>query len=376
MWKGIEAKLHINRPNPTLYSSLVRRGIKHVQVLSLRKSFRDLVKEVPNLESLNLSGCYSLSDSYLGQAFNNEASCLKILNLSLCKEVTDNSLGRIATNCKNLEVVDLAGCSKITNTGLLLVSWGLKKLKRLNLRSCRQISDQGIGHLCGVDAHHPGSLTLEELSLQDCQKLSDESLRYISQGLPSLTKLNLSFCVSITDTGLKSLAKMASLRDVNLRSCDNVSDIGIGFLAEPTEMIVNAPAPAGSIPDHTSNGSSPRASPLQALDVSFCGNVTDAGLRHIATGLTALKSLSMTTCSISDSGLAKLAKNLTGLEELNIGQCVNVSDEGLGHLSAESSGAKANLTRIDLYGCPRVTEAALSKLRRQLPKLTTLNLTL
>ena len=152
VWKGVEARLHLGRPNFYLYPSLVRRGIKKVQVLSLRKSLRELVNGIPNLEVLNLSGCYNLTDSALEIAFNRELPSLKELNLSLCKDVSDNSLGRIATNCKNLCSLDLGGCVKVTNTGLLLISWGLKKLSFLNLRSCRQISDHGIGHLSGVDA--------------------------------------------------------------------------------------------------------------------------------------------------------------------------------------------------------------------------------
>ena len=126
----------------------------------------------------------------------------------------------------------------------------------------------GIEKLCGplddnspISANgpelYPARFSLQSLSLQDCQKLSDESLGYISQRLPNLKSINLSFCVSITDTGLKSLAKMTSLEDINLRSCDNVSDIGIGFLAE----------------DHGK---------LKSLDISFCGNVSDASLRHMA----------------------------------------------------------------------------------------------
>ena len=79
----------------------------------------------------------------------------------------------------------------------------------------------GIEKLCGplddnspISANgpelYPARFSLQSLSLQDCQKLSDESLGYISQRLPNLKSINLSFCVSITDTGLKSLAKMAA----------------------------------------------------------------------------------------------------------------------------------------------------------------------
>lgn len=34
VWRGVEAKLHLKKPNhcPTLFASLVRRGIKRVQV--------------------------------------------------------------------------------------------------------------------------------------------------------------------------------------------------------------------------------------------------------------------------------------------------------------------------------------------------------
>ena len=145
-----------------------------MQVLSLRKSLRELVNGVPNLESLNLSGCYNLSNGALDTAFNRDLPNLRHLNLSLCKEVTDNSLGRIVTHCKNLQSLELGGCTKITNTGLLLISWGLKRIKSLNLRSCWQISDHGIGHLTGINSQpSTGTKTLEEISLQDCQKLTD-----------------------------------------------------------------------------------------------------------------------------------------------------------------------------------------------------------
>jgi F-box/leucine-rich repeat protein 14 len=323
---------------------LVKRGIKRVQVLSLKKSLRELVNGLPNLESLNLSGCYNLSDFALESAFSKEVPSLKVLNLSLCKDVTDSSLRRITINCRNVEVLDLAGCSKITNHSLFYISM-LKKVKKLNLRSCRQISDYGIGDLCNISVQE-NTRSLEDLCLQDCQKLSDESLRHISAGLPNLDKINLSFCVSITDTGLKSLSKLTTLRDLNLRSCDNISDIGVGFLGE--------------------NGLN-----LHSLDVSFCANITDSGMKHIASGISSLRSLSLTTCSIGDDGLKRLSKALSDLEVLNIGQCVAITDEGLLSLAEHSN----RLRSLDLYGCPKVTSSALA-LVRKLPRLERLNLEL
>ena len=109
-------------------------------------------------------------------------------------------------------------------------------------------------------------------------------------------KLNLSFCVSITDTGLKSLARSPRLQDLNLCSCDNVSDIGIGFLARTHDFPdMNAP---------------PAAAQLEKLDVSFCSNITDSGMKHIAMGLTHLKTLSVANCTLTDESLTRIAKSL------------------------------------------------------------------
>ncbi|XP_055680156.1 F-box/LRR-repeat protein 14 [Lutzomyia longipalpis] len=344
VWKGVEASLHIRRPPASLFNSLVRRGIRKIQVLSLRRTLKEVITGVPNLESLNLSGCYNITDNNLYQSFCMDMQHLKVLDLSLCKQITDTSLGRIGSQMKNLEVLELGGCSNITNTGLMLIAWSLKKLKRLNLRSCWHISDQGIGHLAGVGPETEHTLPLEYLGLQDCQRLSDEALKYIAQGLPFLRSINLSFCVSVTDSGLKYLAKMPKLEELNLRACDNISDIGMAYLTE--------------------GGSS-----IFSLDVSFCDKIGDQALIHISQGLFHLRSLSLNASCITDDGLDRIAKSLHDLETLNIGQCNRISDKGLKALADNLQNLKA----IDLYGCTRLSAQGL-ELIMKLPKLETLNL--
>lgn len=346
VWRGVEAKLHLRRANSSLFASLVKRGIKRVQVLSMRidktwismrRSLRDVLQGIPNMESLNLSGCYNVTDLSISHAIIADAPALTQLNLSLCKQLTDNSLDRIAQHLKNLEVLELGGCCQVTNSGLILIAWSLKKLKRLNLRSCWQVSDQGIEHLA------MGNQSLEYLGLQDCQRLSDDALKHVT-GLASLKSINLSFCVSITDSGLKHLARMESLRELNLRSCDNISDIGMAYLAEG-------------------------GSQISSLDVSFCDKIGDQALLHISQGLFHLKSLSLSACQISDEGLERIANTVHDLETLNIGQCSRVTDKGL-HTIAE---AFTRLKCIDLYGCTRITTVGLERIMK-LPQLSVLNL--
>jgi F-box/leucine-rich repeat protein 14 len=378
VWRGVEAKLHLRKANPPLFTSLGRRGIKRVQVLSMRRSLRDVVHGVPNVERLNLSGCYNVTDIGLAHAFASPLPTLTQLDLSLCKQVTDSSLGRIAQHLRNLETLELGGCCHVTNTGLLLIAWGLRKLRRLNLRSCWHVSDQGIGHLAGrglqddsdiddddavvsmaaavthsfappLPEEGQGTRNLEYLGLQDCQRLTDESLRYIAAGLPKLKTINLSFCVSITDSGLRHLAKMSSLRELNLRACDNVTDSGLAHLSEGLSG---------------SGGSC-----LTSLDVSFCDKIGDVALNHVAQGLFRLKTLSLSACRISDDGLAQIASSLPELEVLHIGQCNKVTDKGLLRIAENLKQLRA----IDLYGCTRVSPAGLDRLLR-LPRLQVLNL--
>lgn len=345
VWRGVEAKLHLKRANPSLFPSLVRRGIRKAQILSLRRSLSDVVQGIHNIESLNLSGCFSINDVDLGNAFTRELPSLTCLNLSLCKQISDRSLDLIKEYLINLEVLELGGCTCITNIGLLLIAFGLKKLKSLNLRSCRHVSDLGIGHLAGLSPQAvPGTIELEHLGLQDCQKLTDQALKHVSIGLVNLKTLNLSFCGSVTDAGIKYISKMQTLKELNLRSCDNVTDTGLGYLSEGGSHLIS-------------------------LDVSFCDKVGDRGLYFLAQGLFSLRSLSICACSVSDDGIIRLVKSLHEITTLNIGQCVKITDKGL---SAIGKNLK-NLSSIDLYGCTRITTVGLEKIM-QLRCLSTLNL--
>lgn len=345
VWRGVEARIHLRRANPSLFPSMVRRGIRRVQVLSLRRSLRDVISGVPTLTSLNLSGCYNITDIGLSHAFYNQHRSLVRLDLALCKQITDSALDRISHMLPNLEQLELGGCSNITNSGLAMIASGLKKLKSLDLRSCCHVSNQGIASLSGQDlGKSTGTESLEYLGLQDCQKLSDDALLSVSQGLPSLISINLSFCASVSDSGLKHLARMPQLKQINLRSCDNISDMGIAYLAEGGSRITS-------------------------LDVSFCDKIGDSALVHIAQGLYSMRSLSCSACNISDTGIEKIGRSLHELDTLNIGQCVMVTDRGLQLISEHLT----NLYSIDLYGCNRITTVGLERIM-QLPRLHVLNL--
>ncbi|CAB0031025.1 unnamed protein product [Trichogramma brassicae] len=336
VWRNVEARLHLRKHSTPVFQCMERRGIKRVQILSLtmRRGLGDVFRGLPKLQSLSLSGCYNMSDAGLNGALTGAFPSLTELNLSLCKNITDASLAKIAQYMKNLEVLELGGCGNVSNSGLHVIAWGLRKLKRLDLRSCWHISDVGIGYVAGQSQEAEGNMELEHLGLQDCQRLSDEGLRHLANGLGNTLKsINLSFCVLITDSGMKHVAKIQSLRELNLRSCDNISEIGMAYLAEGNSKI-------------------------SSLDVSFCDKVGDQALQNISQGLYNLRSLSLSACPISDEGIHKISKNQQELETLHIGQCSRLTDQSVFSIVENMPKIRS----IDLYGCTRITKQGLSRI--------------
>jgi F-box/leucine-rich repeat protein 14 len=377
IWRGVEAKLNLKPSQSPILSNLVSRGISRVQVLSLKRSLRELTSSV-RISHLKLSGCYNVTDYSLSSMQNLES--LVSLDLSLCKQITDLSLFSIVGKAPNLRSLDLGGCCNLSDKGILLISYGLRNLKELDLRSCYNLTDRALSYLSGDvkildrfeiktynflaklglienpncvickrgnknnrnlpkidDRTEFGMLSLQSLVLQDCQKISDQSLHSISS-IPTVERLNLSFCVSITDNGLKYLKELRGLKELNLRSCDNISDMGIVNLKENT-------------------------STLEHLDVSFCEKITSLN-QHICRGL---KTLSLSACDIEDEALIGI--RMEKLETLNLGQCSKITDKGLESICEKCP----KLKYIDLYGCSRITTKGLEAVMR-MPKLKDVNL--
>ena len=71
IWKGCEAKLHLQRLTSALVvPSLKSRGVKRIQIMNIRKSLRDLSDLLPTLTSINMSGCSGVSDSVLAKSLS------------------------------------------------------------------------------------------------------------------------------------------------------------------------------------------------------------------------------------------------------------------------------------------------------------------
>ena len=348
VWKNVESKLHLHQYLPSLFPSLVQRGIKKIQILSFKKNNRYLLlQSLPTIESLNLRGCYKLTDSSFSYLLNRKLSSLTSLNISLCKQITDNTLSTISANLSSLLVLNISGCSNITGNGILSISSTLNNLKVLKMRSLKHLTDECIEYITGTGyLSIPGLLQLEVLDLQDCQRIKDNSLANISATLSHLKCLNLNFCNEITDHGLLHLSTMSSLQELSLRLCSNIGDIGISHLA---------------ISSNTK---------LSTLDVSFCDLVTDHSLTSISQGIFQLRSLGLSACSITDVGISTLVQTTSNLQTLHLGQCTHLSDKCIDSIAKQLTC----LEYLDLYGCLNISKQKLDSLTSQMPSLKRLKL--
>jgi len=352
VWHGVEAKLHLTHTNWTPFPSLIRRGIKRVQLLSMRRGARDaLAAAIRDLESLSLRGCHGLTDVAISPALETHLPALISLDISLCRQLTDSTLSRVVSVAPNLETLDVGGCSDITDNGILLIACGLKRLRSLCLRSCRLVSDVGVAHLAGagsIAASAAVAGTLERLILHDCQRITDTALGHIGAGLRTLRTLDISFCVGVSDDGLRCVARLPMLQELHARACDGLTDVGIAYLAA--------------------------ASRLAILDIAFCMHVTDRALLHLvhsSATMPHLRQLYLSACAITDEGIDHITNVSGELRSLGIGQCLGVTDSGLAMIADRLKC----IEYVDVYGCTLVTSVGLDKLR-QLPSLKVLNLSL
>jgi Leucine Rich repeat len=215
-------------------------------------------------------------------------------------------------------------------TGLSLASLKGLPVHFLNLDNCNvsapvdrkgRLPRSGLAKL--VD------LPLRSLSLQET-KVSAGDLAHLLD-MPALEKLDLSYCMGVGDRELALLAglKLKSLgisptKRHDIRSPREITDAGLVHLANmPLEELDL------SMLRITDEALARLAHfPLKALDLGDCKNITDRGLRHLS-GISTLRDLSLMNCPITDAGLVHLTK--LPLEELNLG--AQISSAGIARLA-------------------------------------------
>lgn len=128
-----------------------------------------------NLESLVLSGCYSLTFSGLAMIAK-ECRAISHLSFAGCgKCITEEIIETLCLSLRKLKIFDLSDCIKVGEKSLKSITL-CHKLSSLNLSGCKKLSNYAILALGGTK-YLPG---LEALILNHCTKLDDTALTWIA----------------------------------------------------------------------------------------------------------------------------------------------------------------------------------------------------
>jgi hypothetical protein len=160
-----------------------------------------------NISSIRFCNWWGQSDQ-LAQEVLKVSPGLTECDLSAGEWLTDATLAVCAQYCPLLEILTLWGCSKVTNHGVcgLVVTRGAN-LREVHLRDCEQLGDEAVlaiaAHCpllervtCPPEVSSSAVLTLVQacaklvkLSLTCCHKVTARSMRAITKGCSSLTKV-------------------------------------------------------------------------------------------------------------------------------------------------------------------------------------------
>lgn len=206
-----------------------------------------LFESCTNLRVVDISEVHQLNDE-AGLAIGKHLTKLEVLHCKDNYKLTNDSVDIITKNCKNLVQITLWGNIHLKHIDLGTAEEGEKdngtshttdsaslprppsssdflqtpsKLIILNLWGCHNIEDSAAKSFTSTCLPH-----LRSLCLSECHRLTDEFLGAIS--LPQLVHLKLRYVRRITDTSLETISqKMPVLYSLDLSFCTKLTISGV-----------------------------------------------------------------------------------------------------------------------------------------------------
>lgn len=100
------------------------------------------IDSLRNLQYLNITGCYQISDKSLVNSFNLPE--LKEINMSRCHNCTEVGIKSLCKKCPLLETVDLSECFYVKDSTIEMLTLEAVRLESLKLNGCEQITDESL----------------------------------------------------------------------------------------------------------------------------------------------------------------------------------------------------------------------------------------
>ena len=301
-------------------------------------AFWALSRHCPNLRSLAAARCHRITRIGL-RAVTLGCPKLSYLDVSGCNDVDDAALSAVAAGAPELRELHLQGCANITDDGLAVVARGCRYLETLNVSSCPGVGEFGDRALLALGRFCPRLLNLDMFG---CAHVQDAGVVAVANGCPKLRSLRLSGCRELSGTALVALAsKSFDLRDLCVAGCKRIKNIDLRKLV--------------------------------GLDLKTNNNNNEDIEKEATLGCRRLMKLDVSGCDdVRASGLAAIAARCPQLRELTLRGCVAVSNDACAELAR---CAQSQLRRVDVSGCPQVSESGVRVLARSVRGLEKLDVT-
>jgi len=266
-----------------------------------------LTKKCHYLSEIMLLHCIKLGDPSIVSIADN-CQHLKVFKITNNNLITTSSIYQVYIKCKSLQELTVIDCAVkhdpitaydyniLMTTDLSTVVIKKKNLHKLKFSRYRVVDDaclQKFLHNCN----------LLHLSLEENQSITDVTIITIASSIRTITSLNLSFCLQLTDIAIIELMKHChDLQYIDLQAC-KITDESITHIIQNSSQLIHA-------------------------NFNWCLQLTDNSLQYLSDGhCIYLIDLSLNGCNlITSGGVQKLLTSVNNkIKHLNISYCTRIN---------------------------------------------------
>ncbi|OWF55997.1 F-box/LRR-repeat protein 2-like [Mizuhopecten yessoensis] len=268
-----------------------------------------------HLERINVEGCHLVADECCEVLA--KAKKLKHLNFSHCI-ITDAGVSHLAKNLSQIVSLNIDGIERISDKSILtLVEHHCEHLKWLDIDGA-ELTDQSIEAVSSC----PG---VERLTVSFCELLTDVSLKAIKK-MTKLTCLSLRKGTELTNEGMVDLFStdgLTSLTRLDLSDCGNLRDSAVLQIIKCC------------------------GKKLQQLQLCWCCSLQEESITAIVDTCSSLETLKLVGLhKIFGKCFDRIPKCMPKLTLLDLQQCNKIND----NLIREMLCKKSDLKAFDYYG--------------------------
>ena len=315
----------------------------------------DVLEWCKSLTYLDVSRCHDLTDTHL--AMLRHCPLMTHLDVSRCYQLTDVGIASVVERCTRLEHLDVSHCIYVTNSGVGAVLDQCPHLASLATNSCKNVS---VHHALDWPRHRLGPdhvwRTLTHLNVDAIA--FDADMYAIANVCPGLTSISLARCYNLSDRGIVlTLQTVPSLTHLDVTYCGEVTDASLVAMSYCPRLISVHFASCYRVTDSGVEALASHCRYLEHVQMGGCPRVGDRGVVALAEHCPRLQYLDAGFCSsVSDVGVVTLARKCVHLRHLDVQYCRFLTGVGIAAIVSKASA----LSYLNVYGCTLVKDVGVA----------------